>query len=50
MPFFCNKNKVVMGNRFEKMSQVKRILNGCGCIMLLLKIIIVNTNNEKTIG
>ena len=39
-----------MGNRFENKKQVMIILNACGWIMWLSKIIIMNTNNEKIIG
>ena len=49
-PLFCNKNNVTMGIRLEKMKQVMRIVKACGCITLLSKIIIINTNNEKIIG
>ena len=49
-PFFCNRNNVTMGIRLEKMKQVMRIVKACGCITLLSKIIIINTNNEKIIG
>jgi len=40
----------MIGKRLEHRKQVIRILIAPGCIMLLSKIITINTKNEKTIG